>query len=1259
VVDGTVFIGSNDGNVYALDAGNGSEQWRFQAGDGVSSSPTVVDETVFVGSNDNNTYALDAGDGTEQWRFQTGDTVLSSPTVVDGTVFVGSNDNNMYALDAGDGTEQWRFEIGVGRSSPTVVDGTVFVGGSKMYALDAGDGTEQWHFKPRFFADSSPTVVDETVFVADGVIRDIAGEYYFYVLDASDGTEQWRFATGGGRSSPTVVDGTVFVGGWNTNVYALDAGVEESSEGSRVNLGTLGHHHVWAGTAPPSGGDVSLTLTITDATAEAGGTATVTYILTNEGNTESTGLQGEIDLPPGNWQLGESGSFTSLGPGESDSVSAEVLVPESASGEYTIDGSVTDDAGNEASASATITVEEAGEPEFELTADGDETAPGGEATVSLELSNIGTATAGTVGIQLGGQAYDWNVATTQTDGGMWYEHDRYWDIDDLASGASRSPSITFEIPDTISPGEYVVDAEAVLPSSDYEVLAEATATVTISEDNTPPNAAFTVTPEDPTVGDTLTLDASESNDPDGTIETYEWKVGDGDTFTPEGPEFTAEPSEGGEMTVKLRVTDDDNATDTATQTVVVQPAGVTVTDADEDPVADAEVKVYVQEDHSESEATTPDMRLVNETETDSNGQFIPPTSFNSIDQRVLITAKKGDWFSVSAESVDDIDDMSDYSSPRLNKQMLVEPTVARVDTSPDNDPYGIVSVWRTVILPKPNTSVISIEVTDVNISSGEELWDVDYVSALHGLSAGHFFLSTPVGATIRQSDSQIKVTHPPGPLGTIDPYKDRNPPIEFFHPSNDNSNLPLYPTTRFLNGMQLIDTPSKYPGWHETTTEQSEEADEFAEYIQTYTDPMLLDGPITGELCDKTGGCFSPLSVMDYLDGLLDLLDGSRTVATAGRGVNTSYHPDEFPADREVHVQAWEESLPYIYSDTFETSVVGEFEVTNVPQTRPGSQELTRFSVESEWLRQRNNRGIFSDTFTFGPIDVTNSGAVETSPGESASIDAWIHNRSLDEVIITEVAVGGEPLTDEITDSVNITLSPGERFLYNTSADISPNQDTNQEVTIEVTDANQNTTLTSTTIEVNDNTEMALMTESAMLPSETTGTVKSVNINTGGDSVSVRVAPRNNQTYQVGGEATVAVNVTNEQSDVAIQYQGEEYSVSDGEALLPLNEPGEHDMIVEFNDYEREVTITVEESNADNSSNESNGDSGDDSGSSGNDGDDNDGTTSGNGDSGDDRDTSGNDDSSGPGFGPGAVLAGLGGAGYLLKRRGTDDTDSS
>lgn len=43
---------------------------------------TQVSGTVYVGSEDNNLYAVDASDGTEQWAFETGDDVDSSPTVV-------------------------------------------------------------------------------------------------------------------------------------------------------------------------------------------------------------------------------------------------------------------------------------------------------------------------------------------------------------------------------------------------------------------------------------------------------------------------------------------------------------------------------------------------------------------------------------------------------------------------------------------------------------------------------------------------------------------------------------------------------------------------------------------------------------------------------------------------------------------------------------------------------------------------------------------------------------------------------------------------------------------------------------------------------------------------------------------------------------------------------------------------------------------------------------------------------------------------
>jgi outer membrane protein assembly factor BamB len=58
----------------------------------------VADGTVYVGSADDNLYAVDAATGDQRWAFETGDVVYSSPTVADGTVYVGSYDDNLYAV---------------------------------------------------------------------------------------------------------------------------------------------------------------------------------------------------------------------------------------------------------------------------------------------------------------------------------------------------------------------------------------------------------------------------------------------------------------------------------------------------------------------------------------------------------------------------------------------------------------------------------------------------------------------------------------------------------------------------------------------------------------------------------------------------------------------------------------------------------------------------------------------------------------------------------------------------------------------------------------------------------------------------------------------------------------------------------------------------------------------------------------------------------------------------------------------------------
>ncbi|MEZ5121291.1 MAG: PKD domain-containing protein [Solirubrobacterales bacterium] len=92
--------------------------------------------------------------------------------------------------------------------------------------------------------------------------------------------------------------------------------------------------------------------------------------------------------------------------------------------------------------------------------------------------------------------------------------------------------------------------------------------------NAKPTAAFTATPSPATTGQQVSLDASGSSDSDGTIAKYEWDLdGNGtyETDTGTTPTTTQTYATAGDVTVGLRVTDNDGATDTTTRTLTVQP----------------------------------------------------------------------------------------------------------------------------------------------------------------------------------------------------------------------------------------------------------------------------------------------------------------------------------------------------------------------------------------------------------------------------------------------------------------------------------------------------------------------------------------------------------------------------------------------------------------------------------------------------------------------------------------------------------------
>ena len=85
----------------------GTPIWEFETGSFVSSSPAIgSDGTVYVGSSDKKLYAINGKTGVKLWEFETGFSVFSSPAIgSDGTVYVGSADKKLYALNTNSKSE--------------------------------------------------------------------------------------------------------------------------------------------------------------------------------------------------------------------------------------------------------------------------------------------------------------------------------------------------------------------------------------------------------------------------------------------------------------------------------------------------------------------------------------------------------------------------------------------------------------------------------------------------------------------------------------------------------------------------------------------------------------------------------------------------------------------------------------------------------------------------------------------------------------------------------------------------------------------------------------------------------------------------------------------------------------------------------------------------------------------------------------------------------------------------------------------------
>jgi outer membrane protein assembly factor BamB len=223
VADGMVFVGTLDGEFYALDLATGEIIWTFNAGSPISSSPAFKDGLVFFGTeHPGKVYAVDAYTGLVRWLYQVpmDAAVYSSPAIVYGMVVVGGSDGNLYCLDERKGQLLWVTHVGPeDASSPAVEDGVVFVTSNRgACAVDLLTGTFIWTFETAWPVTSCPAVADGMVFVAS------ENDDRVFALINSTGKLVWVFQTGGWLTAPAVdsSERLVIVNSKDTWLYGLD-----------------------------------------------------------------------------------------------------------------------------------------------------------------------------------------------------------------------------------------------------------------------------------------------------------------------------------------------------------------------------------------------------------------------------------------------------------------------------------------------------------------------------------------------------------------------------------------------------------------------------------------------------------------------------------------------------------------------------------------------------------------------------------------------------------------------------------------------------------------------------------------------------------------------------------------------------------------------------------------------------------------------------------------------------------------------------
>lgn len=255
VVGDYIIAADRVGVVAAYQRSNGKRVWRKELreelnfGTGgwwsqgepmrIAGGLTAERGVVYLGSENGDVVALDVADGNAKWHSQVGIEILADPAVGSGVVVVKGSSGDVVALNLETGAEQWRYGTESpaltlrGTAAPIIAQGGVFIGTAtgKVIVVIAENGQPAW--ETRLAVPSGSTElqrivdVDSKPVLFGGVLYNVAYNGSLVAVDVRNGNTIWKREYSSFQNI-TLAEGRLFLTDASDTVSALnlDGGIE-------------------------------------------------------------------------------------------------------------------------------------------------------------------------------------------------------------------------------------------------------------------------------------------------------------------------------------------------------------------------------------------------------------------------------------------------------------------------------------------------------------------------------------------------------------------------------------------------------------------------------------------------------------------------------------------------------------------------------------------------------------------------------------------------------------------------------------------------------------------------------------------------------------------------------------------------------------------------------------------------------------------------------------------------------------------------